>query len=58
MLNASDYGGHHHLDSLNLYYWSGGTFDKLSAAVLSTSKGGGEPWPVPKKPEGARATSP
>jgi hypothetical protein len=24
MLNASDYGGHHHLDSLDLYYWSGG----------------------------------
>ena len=24
MLNASDYGGHHHLDSLNLYYWKDG----------------------------------
>ena len=24
MLDASDYGGHHHLDSLNLYYWSRG----------------------------------
>ncbi|PIZ42087.1 MAG: hypothetical protein COY42_18215 [Armatimonadetes bacterium CG_4_10_14_0_8_um_filter_66_14] len=24
MLNASDYGGHHHLDSLNLYYWQAG----------------------------------
>ncbi len=24
MLNASDYGGHHHLDSLDLYYWKDG----------------------------------
>lgn len=24
MLNASDYGGHHHLDNLNLYYWKDG----------------------------------
>ena len=24
MLNGSDYGGHHHLDSLNLYYWKDG----------------------------------
>jgi len=24
MLNASDYGGHHHLDSLDLYYWNNG----------------------------------
>lgn len=24
MLNASDYGGHHHLDSLNLYLWQNG----------------------------------
>ena len=24
LLNASDYGGHHHLDSLNLYYWKDG----------------------------------
>ncbi len=24
MLNASDWGGHHHLDSLNLYYWQDG----------------------------------
>ena len=24
MLNASDSGGHHHLDSLNLYYWKDG----------------------------------
>ncbi|NQT17046.1 MAG: heparinase II/III family protein [Planctomycetes bacterium] len=24
MLNASDYGGHHHLDALNLYYWKDG----------------------------------
>lgn len=24
LLNASDYGGHHHLDSLDLYYWKDG----------------------------------
>lgn len=24
MLNASDFGGHHHLDSLDLYYWKDG----------------------------------
>ncbi len=24
MLDASDYGGHHHLDSLDLYYWKDG----------------------------------
>ncbi|MDA0745058.1 MAG: heparinase II/III family protein [bacterium] len=24
MLNAADYGGHHHLDALNLYYWKDG----------------------------------
>ncbi len=24
LLNASDWGGHHHLDSLNLYYWKDG----------------------------------
>lgn len=24
MLNASDWGGHHHYDSLNLYYWQDG----------------------------------
>jgi hypothetical protein len=24
MLNAADYGGHHHLDSLNLYFWKDG----------------------------------
>ena len=24
MLNASDWGGHHHYDSLDLYYWKDG----------------------------------
>ncbi|MDP6780033.1 MAG: heparinase II/III family protein, partial [Candidatus Latescibacteria bacterium] len=46
MLDASDWGGHHHYDSLNLYYWQDGH------ELLSDL---GYLWDHPDKPKTARA---